>query len=281
MTTTKGPPTPPLDETPEIDKVPETASHPTPTTQTDPTSSASSTTVQHQPADSPVSVAAPPVEPSEDTIYHNVFPTLVTLVIDRNYQELIRTAELFDLHHETDADESRFLLISPLVLSYLIVDNLPPARYAITRLPHPLFVHPLSQALFSLLAATWERNYAQIYLRSNVLLNLVNDAPDLSGFIPSMIAIFLDAFRLRTINLISKAYTSITLSQAESYLGLSKEELLSVVAQRNWTYEESQQILTPTRPEAASAKRVRGTISAPSSLLTFDVVADGVVLFES
>jgi len=155
----------------------------------------------------------------------------------------------------------------------------PPARHAITRLPHPLFIHPLSQALFSLLAATWERNHAQVYARSNILVNLINDVPNLSGLIPSMVSGFLDSFRLRTINLISKAYTSLSLSQAESYLGLPQEQLLSAFTERNWVYDADRRILTPVQP-ANGTKRVQGPVSASSSLFTFGLVADGVALLE-
>jgi len=157
----------------------------------------------------------------------------------------------------------------------------PPARHAITRLPHALFIHPLSQALFSLLAASWERNHAQVYARSSILVNLINDVPNLSGLVPSMVSSFLDSFRLRTINLISKAYTSVSLSQAESYLGLPQEQLLSVFTERNWVYDVDQRILTPGRLQPAnSTKSVQGPVSASSSLLTFGLVADGVALLE-
>ena len=46
----------------------------------------------------------------------------------------------------------------------------PPARYALTRLPDKLAAHPLSQALFNLLAATSERRYEHIYSRAESLM---------------------------------------------------------------------------------------------------------------
>jgi COP9 signalosome complex subunit 8 len=56
----------------------------------------------------------------------------------------------------------------------------PPARYALTRLPDKLAVHPLSQALFGLLAATSERNYHHIYSRAESLFHHAQqpDFPD-------------------------------------------------------------------------------------------------------
>lgn len=56
----------------------------------------------------------------------------------------------------------------------------PPARYALTRLPDKLAAHPLSQALFGLLAATLERNYDHIYSRAESLFHYAqqSDFPD-------------------------------------------------------------------------------------------------------
>jgi hypothetical protein len=87
--TTNGPPTPPLDETPEIENSTETVQEPVQITPTDP-APAPTTKSQSESPSAPLQ--------AENTFYHNIFPTLVTLGIDKNYKELIRTAELFDLH---------------------------------------------------------------------------------------------------------------------------------------------------------------------------------------
>ena len=81
----------------------------------------------------------------------------------------------------------------------LIKPHSPSARFAISWLPNPLLVHPLAQALFGLLAATWERKHAQVYSRAAALVDLVNRAADLSGMVPPMISTFLGMHsRIRT-----------------------------------------------------------------------------------
>lgn len=70
----------------------------------------------------------------------------------------------------------------------------PPARYALTRLPDKLAAHPLSQALFGLLASTSERLYEHIYSRAESLFRYAQqpDFPDqkLGEVVASMTKVF-------------------------------------------------------------------------------------------
>ena len=113
-----------------------------------------------------------------------------------------------DVQTEHDADVSRLLLTAPLVLAYLILDDMydlrttnarylliyfairPPARFALTRLPSPLLHHPPTEGLFNLLASTSERNYSQVYVRAKALAETLNADPDLNVFGPSMVKTF-------------------------------------------------------------------------------------------
>jgi len=190
-------------------------------------------------------------------------------------------AELQDLRTEHDADASRMLLTAPLVLSYLILDDIPPARFALARLPPPLAHCPLTQALFSLVASTSERNYSRVYVRARALVDILSADPDLSIFGPSMATSFVVSFRTRTFNLISKAYTSISLSRAEYYLGLHHVELLPAVTKLGWTRDPATNIFTPARSQNTNVRQIQGAISGPSTLLTFDIVTNGVALLES
>jgi len=215
------------------------------------------------------------------TVYREVFPAIVNKVIDKDWSGLAALAELHDLRTERDADVSRLLLTTPLVLSYLILDDVPPARFALTRLPPPLLHHPLTEGLFNLLASTSERNYPQVYIRGKALLDALNADADLSIFGPSMVKSFLASFRSRTFNLISKAYTSIPASLAGSYLGLARDELLPSVTRHKWRHDPATDILTPARLQNTNARHIQGVVSGPSTLLTLDVVTNGVALLES
>ena len=113
-----------------------------------------------------------------------------------------------DPQTEHDGDASRLLLTVPLVLSYLILDdmydfrarsflcslnlaNRPPGRFALTRLPSPLLRHSVTEGLFNLLASTYERNYHQVYARARALVETLSADADLGIFGPSMIKSFI------------------------------------------------------------------------------------------
>jgi hypothetical protein len=126
-----GPPTPPLDDLPEGDKDLE---------QPDP--------MQAPPDELPQAEQPPPQDPPpqvpnpENTIYHNIFPTLVSFAADRDYKSLINLAEYHDVNVslrcktqlssdlissgqcDNETEDSRFLFVTPLVLTYLILDDL-------------------------------------------------------------------------------------------------------------------------------------------------------------
>lgn len=68
------------------------------------------------------------------------------------------------------------------------------ARHALTRLSDNLTSHPLSQALFGLLASTWERQYEAVYLRAENLINQCAQSdflgPDFLQLLARMVSVF-------------------------------------------------------------------------------------------
>src|ERR1700691_6104962 len=70
----------------------------------------------------------------------------------------------------------------------------PPARYALTRLPEKLAAHPLSQALFGLLAATSERQYEHIYSRAESLFHYAQQPDFLDPKLGDVVALMTKAF---------------------------------------------------------------------------------------
>ncbi len=123
----------------------------------------------------------------------------------------------------------------------------PAARYALLRLPENLLAHPLSGSLLPLIFATANRNHIRVYDQARGILNLVEQPtfPDskLASIIIAIIAVFIgnnqisiycasetlfpEAFRRRTFELLSKAYTSLPLPLACAYLDWSKEEVVT------------------------------------------------------
>ncbi|KAJ7286274.1 COP9 signalosome [Mycena rebaudengoi] len=264
---TAGPPTPPpQSNATEIQDAARTVAPPIPAA-----SAASSST------------SAPATAPRPDH-YTHVFPQIASLASERNLSGLIKLAEYHDTIGAGERQPTRMLVMAPLVLAYLICDDLPPARCALMRLPNNLASLPLVKQLCALVASTWERKHENVYVRSQALAQLVGQ-PDfmdtsLGALLGLMITIFLDSFRDRTFTLLSKAYTSLPLPLAQMYLGLPPEELLTVATDSGWAFDTSTQILSPVPPKARSGAAGNG-FSPFSTLATFDFVADSVAKLET
>ena len=121
----------------------------------------------------------------------------------------------------------------------------------LTRLPDTLRSQPLVQALFKLLASVSERKYANIYSRAEQLHQFVSDpsspvqplGPLLAGMITAFLGAYhmtmsyyadsvnrgcsVDAFRKKTFDLLARAYTSIHVPLAQTYLGLTAEQVVN------------------------------------------------------
>ncbi|KAI9065343.1 hypothetical protein FKP32DRAFT_1590526 [Trametes sanguinea] len=247
------------------------------------------------PTDDPVPAVAQPIadeaqppivsQAAQNTVYELLFRSISDLARNGSLQELIEVAERGDLTGDFQTDPTRLLLIAPLVLAYMILDQLPPARHALTRLPEPLASFPLSQGLFQLLASTTERKYSDIYRRADELHQFVLQPAfgnaELSQILAGMIMSFITAFRKKTFDLLSRAYTSIPLPLAQWYLGYSDvqtEEFFNVALSHNWRYDEQSKIFTPSVQPKSSA---RNFTYAQSTLNALNLVADSVATLES
>ncbi|KAH7911416.1 hypothetical protein BJ138DRAFT_1150703 [Hygrophoropsis aurantiaca] len=238
--------------------------------------------------DTPTPLDAPPpassndptqTDPSQD-IYQQLFPRIVDLVSRGDFVEITRIAESRDLNTDGDRNYSRLLLIAPLILSYLVLDDLAPAQFALTRLPDNLASHPLSKLFMALVASSSYRKYESIYAQARNLCVMSQQHdfldPSLAKTVVSMVTTFIDAFRRRTFALLSRAYASLPLSTAQIYLGVNHDEILSVVRDSSWRYDASTQMLYPTPQNATTA-----VASLPSALSTFHLVTNGLTSLES
>ncbi|TFK76358.1 hypothetical protein BDN72DRAFT_891431 [Pluteus cervinus] len=209
-------------------------------------------------------------------IYQQFVLRLTDLASANSYAELIQTAEQYELKAEGDAQASRLIIVTPLILGYLVVDDLPPARLALNRLPDILGTHALARALLQLVAATWERRHAKIYARAQSLIELGKKSdffyPDLGTLIGIMVSSFLVAFRERTFILLTDAFTSMPIALTESYLGMTSDELLPVIARKGWQYDATTRVVTPKSGNKATKEVPTGF----SSFQTFHLVADSV-----
>ncbi|KDQ33360.1 hypothetical protein PLEOSDRAFT_1061040 [Pleurotus ostreatus PC15] len=226
---------------------------------------------------------APGAPPSHPDCYQSTLPTITDLVAQGDYISAIQTCERCDLNGDGDTSPTRFLITAPLVIAYLIVDNLAPARYALNRLPDKLASQPLVKALNDLLRATRDRKHSLVYSRAESLFKQAQQPnfldANLGSLVASMITAFVEAFRRRTFVLLSKAYSSLPVSLAQSYLGWQPEQILTAVSKEGWSYDQATKVLSPPS-DSSSFTSANRSVAGPSSLETFSVVATNVARLE-
>ncbi|KAI0723925.1 COP9 signalosome [Cerioporus squamosus] len=273
-----GPPTPPPSSATEIEDAART---------TLPPPQAAPAAVEPATAPVPAQTATEQPQPpitnasTQKSEYELLFPSITELARSGSIRDLIEVAERGDQSADQDRNPARLLLVAPLVLAYLVVDDIPPARHALTRLPATLTSLPLVQGLFSLLSSVSERKYANIYTRAEQLHQFVLDpsfsVEPLGQVLAGMITGFVDTFRKKTFHLLARAYTSIPLPLAQVYLGLTAEQVVNVAVPAGWEFHETSFILTPHKQPSGS----RSVTSAPSTLLALNLVAETVANLES
>jgi len=159
---------------------------------------------------SPIVEASASIPQNSAENYEHVLPSIIKAISDKDYQQVINIAQETDYDTIDNRQPSRLLVIAPLVLSHLILDELPPARYALLRLPETLASLPLSQALLALVTSTINREHANIYEQAETLHVLVSQPDffdkDLATMLQALLVAFLDSFRLRTFDLLSKKH---------------------------------------------------------------------------
>lgn len=231
----------------------------------------------------------PPTEPQTTSapvpsVYVSALGRLLGLVQNHELDAFVSAAEDIDLTGP-DADAARLLVSTPLVLAYLARDDVPPARFALARLPRTLTAHPLSTHSLSLTASTAERNYPNVYARVQVLREFVatpagfgDGDQDFTQLVNILLDIFLDRFRQRAFALVSRSYASIPLPLAQSYLGFPEDKLVAETTQAGWTFNGG--VFTPqsTTPATNASQTFA---PRPSSVQTFEQVVKAVAQLDT
>ncbi|KAL1685616.1 COP9 signalosome [Schizophyllum commune] len=219
-----------------------------------------------------------PERAPDDTVFRSAFAGISATVAQGQYADVVALAERADLVGDSNSP-ARLLVIAPMVLAYLIVDDLTPARFALSRLPEQLHGLPIVQGLNSLVALTWQRRYDQVYSRVETLVNVANDFEEpITQVLHALLRQFLDSFRERTFQLLSRACTEVPLNLVETYLGLPAEQIVPAAQARGWAYDEASKVFKPVKPKAVTATTAKTEIS---SLNTFHFVAHSVGKLET
>ncbi|KAK2466825.1 hypothetical protein APHAL10511_001083 [Amanita phalloides] len=222
--------------------------------------------------------------PTRSTYFERTCQTVAQLALQSKLHELIQAGEQADLASNEDPNgPNRLFITASLVLAYLIVDDLPPARHALIRLPESLMSIPFYVALRNLTTACWQRAYEQVYSNAVGLNDVLSQAEffdkDLANVLNHLLLTFIECFRRRTSLLLLEAYSSVPLQLAEAYLGMSREEVLAVAEKEQWEYDVTSGVLNGgLSGKLVPAARTPG--ASTSSLSTFHYVSDSVSRLE-
>lgn len=123
----------------------------------------------------------------------------------------------------------------------------------------------------------WNRDFASIYSALNDfewpghLNNVMNCIKgylkmDLENFIFIINDLLTDSTRSRALNLIAKGYTSISLDEVITYIGLPLEETVKMIENLGWQVDQTTRFVKPIKPtvnldEGASSEENLGKLT--------------------
>ncbi|KAI8054982.1 COP9 signalosome [Gilbertella persicaria] len=160
--------------------------------------------------------------------------TIPVLIASKDYKALLDTCEQEEIQY------NQLEIIYPIYLAGCILTNdLQSARHVRKRILVNKTSSPEIEAIWTVVVDLIKKAYPQVY-------------QDLSQFewsewMQPLIEQIKENTREHLFYLISQVYTSMELSQASQYFGVSEEEALQEMTNRGWKYNESTRILYPTK----------------------------------
>jgi len=134
------------------------------------------------------------------------------------------------------------------LITYLILDDLNNARFLWKRMsPGVKKSVPELTAIWAIGQNLWNRKYSDLY---NSIQNFT-----WSPNIAPLIILLADAVRTRTFNLISKAYSSISIDDCSVFLGITPKDTITLATNNGWKYDASTKTLTPKSFEAPKQQK--------------------------
>jgi len=134
--------------------------------------------------------------------------------------------------------------------------------------------------MLNLFASVSERRYEHVYSRGEALFNLAQQGDsshtEVAAVLTSLVTAFIESFRRRTVELLSKAYTTIPFAITQAYLGLPAEELYSLASEKGWHFDATNHVMTPVRVACKISSS-----ATPSTFVMFNTVTDNVARLEA
>ncbi|PRP81647.1 COP9 signalosome complex subunit 8 [Planoprotostelium fungivorum] len=158
------------------------------------------------------------------------------LIAGKNWKGLVTFCEL----HELDVACGQSVTETPFytihLFAYLLINDLDNARFLWKRTKKSNLNDREFDAAWAVGREMWNRNHTGFY---NALGSFQWTEPN-----NTLATSLADEFRGRTLELIAKAFSTITAKQAATFLGLTAQQTLEHTNRLGWTYDESGDLLT-------------------------------------
>jgi COP9 signalosome complex subunit 8 len=153
-----------------------------------------------------------------------------------DYASLAKILEGQEL--ESPADQTSPQVYGQLLAIYLLFTDLTSAKFLWKRIPDNVKAanNELS-VIWSVGKLMWKKNYSEIY-------RTIDSIPVWPNHLKNIMKLISESTRQRVIELISKAYSSISLNDASQLLGLTNAETLKLAEQLSWRHESDTGFLT-------------------------------------
>uniref|UniRef100_A0A6G1SM03 COP9 signalosome complex subunit 8 n=1 Tax=Aceria tosichella TaxID=561515 RepID=A0A6G1SM03_9ACAR len=153
-----------------------------------------------------------------------------------DYASLSKVLEGQEL--ESPAGQTSPQVYGQLLAIYLLFNDLTSAKFLWKRIPDDVKAanNELS-VIWSVGKLMWKKNYSEIY-------GTIDSIPVWPNHLKNIMKLISESTRQRVIELISKAYSSISLNDASQLLGLNNDETLKLAEQLNWLHESETGFLT-------------------------------------
>eukprot|EP01098_Paradermamoeba_levis_P009021 TRINITY_DN3732_c0_g1_i1.p1 TRINITY_DN3732_c0_g1~~TRINITY_DN3732_c0_g1_i1.p1 ORF type:complete len:203 (+),score=66.19 TRINITY_DN3732_c0_g1_i1:97-705(+) len=179
---------------------------------------------------------------------HHFEQTLLQHLNAGEYQKAIHACESYEI--EAAAAQASVVPFYDIhLLSLLIVNDLTNAKFLWKRVPKEVkAATPELASLWAIGKNMWTRNYPEVFVSLN--------NPNWSAHLVPLIAKLSETFRARTLTLLSKAYSSLSVSDSASYLGLNNEDTIKYVTQHGWLHDAATHTLTPKLSSSSSPQTI-------------------------
>lgn len=121
-----------------------------------------------------------------------------------------------------------------LLAIYLLFNDLTSAKFLWKRIPPEIKSSNEELSLIWLVGKLmWKRNYSEIY-------SVINSNSNWPKHLKNIMNLIINSIRKRSIALINKAYSTVSINDASKLLGLTRDETIDLSRQLDWDCDEQQ-----------------------------------------